>query len=261
MQQEVRDVGGLNEALAQAYQAAQKNYIPQYDDNGDLKEADPTTRLAQYIAQTQFHPKETQAVQTGDPEGADRGQHPGHIPPKPITQTTGPSLAHDNPGKSDSDAVGDLLDLFGITSANFQDILNAVNSDNGSGTGGSPLEKLIPAVAQEVINHFVPVAELIGNLIDYEVKKDFLDWQKQQTQKQGRATFYIDQQEAANQVELVTASVGSVFNMALSMVAPEESIAKDVAGKETAAGMRLLGAFEAMEAAKMAGSIARNILS
>jgi hypothetical protein len=53
-------------------------------------------------------------------------------------------------------------------------------------------------VVKEILNHFMPVAELIGNLIDYEVKKDFLDWQKQQTQKQGRATFYIDQQEAAN---------------------------------------------------------------
>ena len=261
MQQQVRDVGGLNEALAQAYQTAQKNYTPQYDDSGNLKEADPITRLAQYLAQTQFHPKETQAVQTGDPEGADRGQHPGHTPPKPITQTTGPSLTHDNPGKSDSEAVGDLLDLFGITSANFQDILNAVKSDNGSGTGGSPLEQLVPAVANEIINHFAPVAELIGNLVAYEVKKEFLDWEKQQTQKQGRATFYMDQQETANRLQLVTASVGSVFNMVLSMIAPEESIAKDIAGKESAAGKRLLGVFKAIEAAKAAGSVARNILS
>ena len=62
-------------------------------------------------------------------------------------------------------------------------------------------------------------------------------------------------------MELVTASVGSVFNMALSMVAPEESIAKDIADKESAAGKRLLGVFEAMGAAKMAASIARNISS
>lgn len=157
--------------------------------------------------------------------------------------------------------MGDLLDLFGITSANFQGILNAVKSDNGSGTGGSPLEQLVPAVANEIINHFVPVAELIGNLIAYEVKKEFLDWEKQQTQKQGRATFYIDQQETANRLQLVTASVGSVFNMVLSMIAPEESIAKDIAGKESAAGKRLLGVFKAIEAAKAAGGVARNILS
>ena len=157
--------------------------------------------------------------------------------------------------------MGDLLDLFGITSANFQGILNAVKSDNGSGTGGSPLEQLVPAVANEIINHFVPVAELIGNLIAYEVKKEFLDWEKQQTQKQGRATFYMDQQETANRLQLVTASVGSVFNMVLSMIAPEESIAKDIAGKESAAGKRLLGVFKAIEAAKAAGSVARNILS
>jgi hypothetical protein len=49
--------------------------------------------------------------------------------------------------------------------------------------------------------------------------------------------------------------------MALSMVAPEESIAKDIADKESAAGKRLLGVFEAMGAAKMAASIARNISS
>jgi hypothetical protein len=38
--------------------------------------------------------------------------------------------------------------------------------------------------------------------------------------------------------------------MALPMVAPEESIAKDIAGKESAAGKRLLGVFEAMEPQK-----------
>ena len=71
----------------------------------------------------------------------------------------------------------------------------------------------------------------------------------------------MDQQETANRLQLVTASVGSVFNMVLSMIAPEESIAKDIAGKESADGKRLLGVFKAIEAAKAAGSVARNILS
>jgi hypothetical protein len=79
-------------------------------------------------AQTQFHPKSTHAVVSNDPDTQDHFGRPGiapHAPPKQPTETTGPSLTHDNPGKSDRDAMQALLNVYGVTSGNYQDILKA----------------------------------------------------------------------------------------------------------------------------------------
>jgi hypothetical protein len=47
-QQTVRDMGALNQAIAKALGTATENYKPQYDNSGNLQNADPITRLAQY---------------------------------------------------------------------------------------------------------------------------------------------------------------------------------------------------------------------
>ena len=132
-QQTVRDMGALNQAIAKALGTATDNYKPQYDNSGNLQNGDPITRLAQYTAQTQFHPKSTHAVVSNDPDTQDHFGRPGiapHAPPKQPTETTGPSLTHDNPGKSDRDAMQALLNVYGVTSGNYQDILKAAQSNN-----------------------------------------------------------------------------------------------------------------------------------
>ena len=222
-QQTVRDVAGLNQAIAQAFQAAEQNYKPQYDNAGNLQNADPVTRLAQYSAQTQYHPQTTQAVDSNDPDAADKSGVSGisHGTTKSPTVTTGPSLTHDNPSKSDRDAMQALLNLFGVTSGNYQDMLNAAQSGGAPALGQQ-------SVAAQVIEGFVPGGSLVGALVQYLFNKGLLDWKKQQTQKQGRGTFYIDQLESQNQVQLLTATVQSVFDIALAIVGPPEGLVADI---------------------------------
>ena len=222
-QQTVRDMGALNQAIAKALGTATDNYKPQYDNSGNLQNGDPITRLAQYTAQTQFHPKSTHAVVSNDPDTQDHFGRPGiapHAPPKQPTETTGPSLTHDNPGKSDRDAMQALLNVYGVTSGNYQDILKAAQSNN-------PDLGQQSTVAQ-IIEGFVPGGSLLGALVQYAVNKDLLDWKKQQTQKQGRGTYYIDQQVVQNKEQLLEAGVQSIFDLATSIIGPPDGLVADV---------------------------------
>jgi hypothetical protein len=114
-----------------------------------------------------------------------------------------------------------LLKLFGVTSGNYQDILNAAQSGGAPALGQQ-------SVAAQVIEGFVPGGSLVGALVQYLFNKELLDWKKQQTQKQGRGTFYIDQLESQNQEQLLTATVQSVFDIALSVVGPPEGLVADI---------------------------------
>src|SRR5262249_22363684 len=106
---------------------------------------------------------------------------------------------------------------FGVTSGNDQDILNAAQSNNAPELGEQ-------SAAAQIIEGFVPGASFIGALVQYQLNKQFLDWKKQQTQKQGRGTFYIDQQEAKNQEQLMCAEVQSIFDLATSIISPPEGL-------------------------------------
>jgi hypothetical protein len=63
-------------------------------------------------------------------------------------------------------------------------------------------------------------------------RKDLLDWKKQQTQKQGRGTgrgtYYIDQELVQNKVQLLTAGVQSIFDIATSLLGPPDGLMADV---------------------------------
>ena len=67
------------------------------------------------------------------------------------------------------------------------------------------------STAAQIIEGFVPGGSLLGALVQYAVNKDLLDWKKQQTQKQGRGTYYIDQQVVQNKEQLLEAGVQSIF--------------------------------------------------
>jgi GH18 family chitinase len=209
-QQPVRDVGALNQAIAQAFTTAEQNYTPQYDNSGNLQNADPVTRLAQYTAQTQYNPTETRSVPSTGPDA-------GHQF-RPIT--TGPSLTHNNPGESDLNAMQALLNLYGVNSGNYQDILNAAQSDNPQ----LPQQEVVA----QIIEGFVPGGSLIGAVIQYYSNKELLDWKKQQTQAQGRGTFYIDQQEEQNNEQFLMAGVQSIFDIATAIIGPPEGLVADV---------------------------------
>ena len=182
-QQQITDLDALNEAIAQDYVTAETNYTPQYDVSGNLQNAEPVRRLAQYVAQTQYHSE---------------------------------SLTHSNPQESDHDAMRALLKLFGVTSDNYQDILNAAQSDNST--------LRTQSIVAQVVENFVPFATLIGSLVQYGMNKALLDWKKRETQMQGRATFYIDEQEKENEQVMMGAAVQSVFDIAASIIGPGDGL-------------------------------------
>ena len=74
----------------------------------------------------------------------------------------------------------------------------------------------------------MPGGSLVGALVQYEVNKELLDWKKQQTQKQGRGTYYIDEQVVENKVQLLTAGVQSIFDIATSIIGPPDGLVADV---------------------------------
>ena len=182
-QQQITDLDALNQAIAQDYVTAEINYTPQYDAAGNLQNAEPVRRLAQYVAQTQYHSE---------------------------------SLTHSNPQESDHDAMQALLKLFGVTSDNYQDILNAAQSDNST--------LRTQSIVAQVVESFVPFATLIGSLVQYGMNKTLLDWKKRETQMQDRATFYIDEQEKENEQVMMGAAVQSVFDIAVSIIGPGEGL-------------------------------------
>src|SRR6266481_2630366 len=80
----------------------------------------------------------------------------------------------------------------------------------------------------QIIEGFVPGGSLLGALVQYAVNKDLLDWKKQQTQKQGRGTYYIDQQVVQNKEQLLEAGVQSIFDLATSIIGPPDGLVADV---------------------------------
>ena len=207
-QQQMTDLTALNQTIAQDYITAAHNYTPQYDASGNLLNPDPITRLAQYVAQTQYG---------------------------------GQKLTHTNLGKSDYDAMQVLLKLFGVTSDNYQDILNAVSSDNST--------LRTQSLVARVLEGFVPFATLIGELVQYGGNKNLLEWKKRQTQMQGRATFYIDEQEKENNEVLMTAAVQSVFDLATSIVGSPLALVGDLLRGLKNFGVKLADAGRAFEKA------------
>ena len=57
-------------------------------------------------------------------------------------------------------------------------------------------QKVTVLRSAELSLHSKHFATLIGSLVQYGMNKALLDWKKRQTQMQGRATFYIDEQNA-----------------------------------------------------------------